>query len=220
LISTLDAAREDQLTVRVPAAPDWTVLDVLAHVTGLAADLNAQRFPEPDDIGGTAWADRQVLDRRSRNLHDVKVEWDLEAPAFEEVLRLFGYEFGSHFVADLYTHSQDVRAALMLVADRDELTVAVALDHYLGFVDEMLTAAGWGMLEIMAGPETYRLGGDGPTRARLTAEPFDVLRMLSARRSARQIRAQQWEGDADGFVTLLRSGFVGGYSLPVDDLIE
>ena len=38
----------------VPATPAWTVHDVLAHVIGLAADLNAQRFPE--DEGGVAWS--------------------------------------------------------------------------------------------------------------------------------------------------------------------
>ncbi len=36
----------------VPAAPAWVVGDVLAHVVGLATDLNAQRLPDGSDVGG------------------------------------------------------------------------------------------------------------------------------------------------------------------------
>jgi hypothetical protein len=204
----------------VPATPAWSVRDVLAHVVGLAADLNAQRFPETADAAGDAWTARQVERGRGRPIDDLCKEWDREAPVFEEGLRLFGYEMGSHFVADLHAHYQDVRGAVGAPPETDELTVRVALDHYAGSVNGLLTEAKWGTLDVVAGGETDRLGADGRHRARLHATPFEVLRLLSGRRSERQIRALAWEGDLDALLELLRCGLPGGYSLPADDLVE
>jgi hypothetical protein len=220
LVATVAALTDEQLVLRVPATPAWSVKDVLAHVVGLAADLNGQRFPEPDDVGGVAWAANQVTRRHSSTVDELTGEWDREAEMFEDGLRAFGYEFGSHFAADLYVHYCDVRSAIGVTPDADELTVAVALDHYLGYVAAMLADANWGTLEIAAGQEIRRLGTEHPARARLRAEPVELLRALSARRSERQIRALDWEGDVDGFLALVRTALSGGYSLPEADLVD
>ena len=219
-VATVSALSDDELTLPVPATPSWSVRDVLAHVVGLAADLNAQRFPSADDVGGTAWTELQVQQRRGRRLREELAEWDREAVPFEDGLRSFGYEVGSHFVADLHAHFQDVRGTLGLPRDADELAVRVALDHYLGFVDEMLAGAGWGTLEVVVGAEARILGAHGLHHARLRAQPFEVLRSVSGRRSARQIRALNWEGDDYDLLALLQTSLTGGYSLPQSDLIE
>jgi hypothetical protein len=195
--------------------------DVLAHVVGLATDLNAQRFPDGDDIGGTAWTTRQVESRRAVPIADIVAEWDREAPVFEDGLRLFGYEEGSHFVADLHAHHQDVRGALGLSRDEDPITVAVALDHYLGFMDSMLRAGQWGTLDVSAAGEPRTLGGPGKHHAHVTGSGFEVLRTFSARRSERQVRRLHWEGDLDSLLSVLSDQFSGGgYSLPQHDLAE
>ena len=148
----------------VPATPAWSVRDVLAHVVGLAADLNAQRFPAADDASGRAWTDGQVARGRGGSIADLAAEWDREAPTFEEGLRAFGYEMGSHFVADLHAHYQDVRGALGEPAETDDVTVRVALDHYLGFMNQMLGDAEWGTLEVDAAGESAQLGAAGEHR--------------------------------------------------------
>ena len=76
------------LATRVVATPLWTVRDVLAHVVGIASDLNAQRFGAGD---GDAWSLAQVAARGVCSVDDLAVEWDREAPLFEAGLRLFGY---------------------------------------------------------------------------------------------------------------------------------
>lgn len=220
MAATVAELADDELQALVPATPEWRVRDVLAHVVGLAADLNAQRFPAADDAGGSAWAAQQVVARRDLAVAAIVAEWVREAPVFEAGLRFFGYEEGSHFVADLHAHHQDVRGALGLSRDDDPLTVAVALDHYLGFLDQLLLAAQWGTLEVVAGNEARLVGGVGVPRAGVSGSAFDVLRSFSARRSAAQIRALEWHGDADGALELLQLGFTGGYSLPAADLIE
>ena len=109
---------------------------------------------------------------------------------------------------------------LGLTAARDEITVAVALDHYLGFVNDLLVAGGWGTLEVVAGNEVRRLGGKGRCRARVVAPPFDLLRALSGRRSERQLRVLEWRGDVDAFVGFLQTSLGRGYSLRETDLTE
>lgn len=219
-VDTVGALTEIELATAVPATPLWSVRDVLAHVVGLAADLNGQRFPSPDDIGGAAWAARQVSARHHLSIAEVVSEWEREAPSFEDGLRLFGYETGCHFVADLHAHHQDVHAALGLARDDDPMTIAVALDHYLGFIDGLLRAAAWGTLDVTADDERRRLGLEGNHHAHVDGSGFEVLRAFSARRSEGQIRHLRWEGDLEPLLVLLRSGFTGGYAIPVSDVEE
>lgn len=215
---SLDAA---QLDTFVPAAPEWRVRDVLAHVVGLVADLNALHFPAANDVGAVGWVAAQVAARRDVPIDGILAEWAAEAPSFEDGLRLFGYEEGSHFIADLHAHHQDVRGALGLPRDDDPLTVAVALDHYLGFLHQLLSGAAWGVLAVATGGEVRVLGTeDGSSRAQVAGPAFEVLRAFSARRSEPQIRALRWRGDIDGLLTLMTTGYTGGYSIPSADLTE
>lgn len=220
LVETVTALSESQLETRVPATPDWTVRDVLAHVVGIAVDLNAQHLPEADDEGGAAWAAIQIARGRTQMLDEIVATWTREAPAFEEGLRIFGYEIGAHFAADLHAHNQDVRSALGMSRDTDPVTLRVALDHYLGFLDEILTSARWGTLEVVTEAGAYRLGRDGAHNPRLRSSAFEALRVASARRSPEQIRALDWEGDVDGLIAFLQTGLTGGYALPDVGLAE
>jgi uncharacterized protein (TIGR03083 family) len=209
LVAFSGALTEAQLATTVPATPEWRVRDVLAHVVGITFDLNRSRF---DAASPEEWTQRQVDERREATVADLVAEWDHEAPTFEDGLRLFGYELGSHYVADLHAHLQDVRSALRRPPARDERTVLVALDFFLGSVDEDLRAAHAGAVELRTGREVH-VAGDLPVRATVTAEPFDLLRTLSARRSAAQIRALDWDGDVDAVLEHL-----GRYPLPQHDL--
>lgn len=218
---TIRSLDEAQLDTFVPATPAWRVRDVLAHVTGLVADLNAQRFPAADDLGGAAWGAAQVAARRDVPIDGILAEWATEAPGFEDGLRLFGYEEGSHFIADLHAHHQDVCGALGVARDDDPLTVAVSLDHYLGFLHQLLSDAAWGVVAVHAGGEVRVLGtenGDG--RAQVAGPAFEVLRAFSARRSAEQIRRLRWRGDVDSLLELLESLFSEAYSIPPVDVVE
>jgi uncharacterized protein (TIGR03083 family) len=201
--------------LRVPATPAWTVHDVLAHVIGLTADLNALRFPDDDDPGGDRFAAAQVASRVDRTFEELVAEWGREAPKFEDGLRVFGYEFGSHFVGDLLTHFHDVRAALGLPDDPEPVAVSVALDHYAGFVHERLTDVGEGSLRFVTEERDAVVGADGLI-ATLTVDAFELLRCLSARRSLAHIRSLPWTGDVDRAIALLERVYSAGYAFPAD----
>ena len=79
-VSRLRSLSAERLATVVPATPLWTVREVLAHVVGITADLNAQQFGDGD---GDAWTLRQVASRRECSVDDLVVEWDREAPVFE-----------------------------------------------------------------------------------------------------------------------------------------
>jgi len=213
----MEAIDQAQRAVRVPATPGWTVHDVLAHVVGLAAALNALDLPAPDDEGGTAWAARQVATRASRPIAELLAEWDAEAPVFADGLDLFGYEFGCHFVADLLVHLLDVQAALGVPSCKDPIAMSVALDHYCDHVGGLMTSARWGVLVVESTDgEQWSLGA-GDERARVRAPLLELVRSLSARRSERQVRALHWSGDLDGVIAFLRHCWSGGYALPAVD---
>lgn len=191
-ISVVRDASPTDLERIVAPTPAWSVRDALAHVVGITADLNALDFGAGDS---SAWTARQVAIRRRRTIEEIITEWDREAARFEEGLGLLGYSIGAHYVADLHAHLQDVHLALGLPAVRDQETVLVALDFYLESLDEALREEGLGALEIVTGEERH-VAGPGEVRASLRADPFEVLRALSGRRSLAQVLSFEWTGDA------------------------
>src|SRR5439155_1746111 len=75
-----------ELATTVPASPAWSVKDVVAHVTGVAADAAAGRIPPDVDLvlslSNPEHAARrevltaaQVQERRDRTIHQILDEW-------------------------------------------------------------------------------------------------------------------------------------------------
>ena len=189
-VTLVEGLGEDELAAMVPATPDWSVRDVLAHVVGIAADLNTGDLSSVDP---DTWTATQVASRRSRSIGEIVAEWDREAPTFEDGLRLFGYEIGSHFVGDLHAHLQDVRAALGLPPDRDERTVRVALDFYLDSWDHELVASSLGAVRVEADGEVRVVGG-GEVVASVTAPRSTCSAPCPAAAAPR--RSARWAGRA------------------------
>jgi uncharacterized protein (TIGR03083 family) len=195
----------------VPATPAWSVQDVVAHVVGITADLNALRLGNGD---ADAWTAAQVASRRGRSIAELAAEWEHETHRFEEGLRQLGYETGSHFVGDLLPHAQDVRSALGRRRLPDDEALAVGLDHYLDTLHEALTGAGVGSVAVTVGDEGWVLGA-GSQITTLAVERFELFRTLGGRRSAAQIRALAWSAPPDPVLPL-----VSPYPLPTADLVD
>ncbi len=195
----------------VPATPAWSVHDVVSHLVGIAADLNASRVGPGD---ADVWTAEQVRTRRDRSIEQLDAEWEKEAQKFEEGLRVLGYEIGSHFVGDLLQHTADINHALGRGRLEDDEALVVALDFYLDLFHQTLKAAAVGSVAVRILDEEWTLGS-GPVVATLTASRFEVFRCLGGRRSEHQIRALEWSGDLD---TVL--AFVSPYPLPTTDIVE
>jgi uncharacterized protein (TIGR03083 family) len=211
LVELVRSLSDEQRALTVPATPDWSVQDVLAHVIGINADLRVGSYGPGDQ---DAWTANQVATRRGRSIDELAAEWDAEAPGFEAGLRAFGYEMGSHFLGDLLQHLADVRHALGLPRVADDQTLLVALDFYLDSFHESLVTARVGGVQVDAGGDEWTLG-EGDVVASWAADRHEVLRALGGRRDEAQIRAFRWTGDVDAIVPL-----VSRYGLPTEGITE
>ncbi|HET7432233.1 MAG TPA: maleylpyruvate isomerase N-terminal domain-containing protein [Nocardioides sp.] len=61
----------EQLSLRVPATPDWDVHDVLAHLAGSPADVLSGRM---DGAPSAEWTARHVAERSARTPEDLVTE--------------------------------------------------------------------------------------------------------------------------------------------------
>jgi uncharacterized protein (TIGR03083 family) len=213
LVSVLEGQRSDVLDRAVAACPDWRIRDVVAHLVGITADLNAGRLPGPDE-DGEAWTARQVASRAGATIAELTAEWEREAPRFEDGLTVFGYELGSHFLGDLLQHVSDIRATLGIARVADDPTLAVALDFYVDATHQSLSDDADGGVTLVLGEDRLTLG-PSPVVAELATERFEVFRVLGGRRSVAQIRALHWTGDVERVAHRLSR-----YPVPEVDLLD
>ena len=189
----------EQLEAVVPSTPSWTVLDVARHLAGVADDIGAGRI---EGAATDPWTAAQVEARKEASLDEVLSEWDAKAPIVEKLLDEAG-PAAYRLVIDVVTHEQDVRGAVGLPGGRDEPSADWSLQQLVGGVDYATRRAGVGPLRIRGGTDEWIVGGEGEPVATVTAPAYELLRALIGRRSVGQIRAYEWEGDAEPFVELL-----------------
>lgn len=227
LLAGLDEAA---LGRQVPACPAWTVRDLLAHLTGVAADaVGGTYFPAADQawndpglaVARDEWTTAQVRSRRNRAVAALAAEWARWAAALEPMLAgTVPPPPGSPDwllsapVADLAVHLHDVRGALRLPGDRDAPATRLGLRIYAQWLGRRLGQAGRPALQLRAGGRTW-IEGSGPPAADLAADAFELFRTLSGRRSLDQIRALAWDGDPEPYLDL-----ISPYPLPESPLAE
>ena len=78
VVELAESLNAEEAERSVPACPDWTVTQLLAHMVGLNADVLAG--DEPDDHN-RAWTQRQVDRRSGREPADLVAEWLAQAQA-------------------------------------------------------------------------------------------------------------------------------------------
>jgi len=213
LVALVRSVPEAERHRSVPASPAWSVLDVVAHVVGLAADLNRGRFPG-GEVDPEAWTAAQVEARRGRTIDELAREWDEEGPTFEDGMRTFGYEVGCHFLADLLAHRADVGAAVGRPGLEPGPALTAGLDWYLDVAHLALVAAGRGGVEVSVDGEATVLG-PAPVLASVDLDGFEAFRALGGRRSRAQLAALPWRGDPTAVLEALSP-----YPLPAHDLVE
>lgn len=196
------------LEQRVPACPDWTARDLLSHMVGLAADV--LDGDEPDDHH-PGWTDRQVQQRRGRDVTELVAEWRSDADRLVAWMR----DNGSRPLNDVVIHEQDLRGAVGRPGARDTVELAVVrermVDRFARGVADLppvaLVGPGWSW--VSAGTLE-----EAPTR--LEAGDFDLARALTTRRTAAQLRSWTVRGDVGPYL----GAFAALGDLPVEPLPE
>ena len=175
-----------QLGMPVPATPEWTVHEVLAHLVGVSADVANGRL---DGVTGDDWTARQVGERRDRSVHELLAEWREVAPTVES--SLVGQRFtGPNAAADLICHESDLHEALNLRSvDRAHWD-----DPFLSTMMLLLGARLKGISTVTIVDErgsSWRCGS-GEHETTLRTSGYELFRAMFSRRSRRQIADWDW----------------------------
>ena len=216
VISFVEGLDEDGLRTPLPAAPGWTVRDVISHLTGDVACIIRGDFPREffESFGDEAavvplneWTLGHIDTRRDKTLGEVISEWD--ALAEKELLPMMRGEtpwpegvppFADRvLLTDLGVHQQDIYGAFGVDRGREGVPVKIGSAGYIATMGWRLVDAGVGALKSEA-PDKSWVAGEGEPVATVRASRFEFFRALSGRRSMDQLRAYEWEGDPEPFL--------------------
>lgn len=174
----------------VPATPEWTVHDVLAHLVGITAGAAG---PVPEGGPTEEWTGDHVAWGRGLTLDELLATWAEHGPAFEAVVNR------PQAIIDAVTHEYDLRGALGRPGDRE--------DEPMRWASRLLRSG-----ITVPSPLTIRTE-DGDTPARTTADRpptaettvlttsvFELFRWRMGRRSRAQMAAMDWSGDPGPFL--------------------
>ena len=208
LVSSLEAGAEDTVT---PGCPEWRVRDVLAHVSGSAAELAGGRFPSGSV---EEWIADQVKSRSDKSIADLVAEWTDAATGFESLLTTMPGVMSGALAGDAVTHEQDIRGAIGKPGARGGAASEVVLDYYTEQLGTRITGAGIGALRIRHSRGEVTVG-EGDPAVTVTTDDFELLRSLTGRRTTDQIAAYKWEGDASPYLSIFSN-----YGMPDTPIIE
>jgi uncharacterized protein (TIGR03083 family) len=208
LVRDLD---DEQASITVPACPVWTVHDVVAHLAGTVTDVLAGRL---DGVASDAWTAEQVEARRDVSIPALLDEWSEGSPYYEDGLRAIGAPLAGTAISDQFQHEHDIRGALDRKGGRDLEVLLTTIESYVPGLTARITEAHLPALRLEAGAHGFD-AGEGAPATTLTAEPFELARLLGGRRTIDEMRGLHWEGDAEPYLPLLSA-----YGLPRASLGE
>ena len=171
----------DELDRQVPACPQWSVHNLVSHLTGVASDFvagNLAGAPRPP------WTAVQVERRRNLPIEEVLDEWATSGPALERLI--LGGTVSHPLVCNPYVdasaHEADLNGAIG--------SGRPPAKAWLATLDWMLDEPG--PLTVITPDGTYAADSDGPAAVARTSS-YELFRAIFGRRSQAQI--QEWEWD-------------------------
>jgi uncharacterized protein (TIGR03083 family) len=218
LVELVQTLSEDDLARTVPACPDWSVRDLLAHLAGVAADSSRGRFFEG---AMDAWRDPATAEARERWTHTHVA--DHASDTRDQLARMLDCH-GSQLVAamrrgeapveggaawswsapvgDLAVHVADLREALGHPPQPRAALTRWGFASYRSWLDQRLRQSGLPALQLVDGDEQWVLGPGSPAGS-VSAPAYELFRMISGRRSERRIRDASWSTDPGTFLPVL-----------------
>ncbi|HWV25397.1 MAG TPA: hypothetical protein VNZ58_14510 [Thermomicrobiales bacterium] len=199
--------KENQLTI-VPACPDWTVRDLLAHQVGCLRDVLTGNL---DGLGTPPWTATQIAQFHGASVDEIKWAWDETlGKAGEDALA----DAAGSLLPDIVIHEQDLRGALGVRGNRDSLALAETVAFMAGSRNDVFREQSVPALRISAGSMTIGIG-EGQPEGELRTSVFEASRALSGRRSVKQMHQLDWSTDPSPWVNRLSV-----FPSREDDLVE
>lgn len=179
IVALVSADDVDESMV-VPATPEWTVHDVIAHLSGIAEDAVSGNMA---GAPGDAWTAAQVVRGKDRSLQELLDQWVTLGPLLDAV---FSSPEGAprlNGVFDVHTHEADLRSALGLTAE-----VPADFLEWVGglFRNSFATAVSHASLPPVS----------------LSISDFEWFRGRLGRRTEAEVRAYPWPADPTPYLDL------------------
>lgn len=203
---------DEELARTVPACPDWTVRDVLAHLTGIAVDATKG---ELEGIGSPEWTQRQVDERKELTMDELLAQWEEAGRQIDGALEYFPKAAASLFVGDTVTHEHDIRLPLGQQGAREEPAVVLAVDGYHRWFGRRIKDRDMAAVRLLAEGREWVAGAGDPAVTVEAPSTFDLLRGLTGRRTRDEIAAFEWSGDPEPYLDLFSQ-----YGMPAAPLGE
>jgi uncharacterized protein (TIGR03083 family) len=193
------AASPEELERQVPACPEWTVKELVSHVTGIAADMLAGNVAE---AGRSDWTQRQIDERRDHSIEEIVAEWKDVGSQVEAAMEHLHPAVSGLTVGDLVVHEHDARNALGNKEARDTDGVQVAFNSYSRWLGRRIRKAELPTLELVGSTQSVTAGKEEPV-GRVTASDFELLRAITGRRTWDEVRSLEWSADPELFGEVL-----------------
>lgn len=190
---------EAVLDTMVPACPEWTVKELLAHLCGVAADSIASDLR---GVGSPEWTAKQVHARRDRPLNEIFAEWNSIAAQIEPGLDGIHPTLASALIGDAITHEHDLRGALGRDGARDSDGLAIALAYYVRRFGKRLKDARLPTILVKTGEQQELTAGLEQPIGHVAGSPFEMLRALTGRRTLDEVKGLDWSVDAAPYLEL------------------
>ncbi len=199
----LDAADPDHTVV--PACPEWTIHDLVAHLAGGAEDVLAGRM---DGVTTRPWTAAQVDRHRTTSTAELLEIWEQASEQVNTVVVHAPDSLAARRIFDLATHEHDLRGALRI--PRHDLAASddIAWRFVQTMWDARIAEKGLPPLRVISIGNDALLGGDDPV-VTLRGERHEVFRTLSGRRSDRQWRAMDWSADPTPYLAIFSDSPLG-----------
>lgn len=212
VIDLVTGLSDEEVHRRVPACPDWSVRDVLAHLAGIAVDATKG---ELEGVGSPEWTQRQVDERKDLSLDELLAEWGEAGAQIDGALEYFPKAAASLFVGDTLTHEHDIRLPLNRPGDRDVDAIPLAVDGYVRWFGRRLRENDLPSVTVRAEGLEWVAGKTEPTVSVEAPTVFDLLRGLTGRRTRDEIAAFTWSAEPEPFLDVFSQ-----YGMPAAPLGE
>jgi uncharacterized protein (TIGR03083 family) len=164
---------------RVPACPEWTVADLLGHLTGIAERvLERHGGAVPASAASTV---PELLDH-----------WDDVGEDLDRRLAEAGGRSGEVMVMDAYTHELDLRAALGVPPPVEHAAWAPSFEVLVRGFSGSVAGRELPALRLRTTGGSQWTAGVGRPAATLTAPAHELYRALAGRRSLAQLAGLEW----------------------------
>nr|WP_328701653.1 maleylpyruvate isomerase family mycothiol-dependent enzyme [Amycolatopsis pittospori] len=189
----------------VPACPQWTVRDLLAHLAEICDRVITRFGGEPCPVPETA------------SVVELLRLWNERGPEADTLLAADGdgKSRGDIMVMDAFTHELDLRYALGEPLPGAHAGWLRGFEVLVSGLGASLTRHGLPGMRIETEGATW-IAGTEPVAAVLSGPPGDLYRSLAGRRSPAQITALDWLGDPEPWLR----AFTWGPFTPPDKAVE